>query len=225
MTTAGIEVVEARARFGPIEVLHGVSATFPAGAIVALLGRNGAGKSTLLRVLAGTMPVSTGTVRWDGQDITRLGAFTRAQRGVTLVPDRGNVFDALSVRDNLRVFAGGIDIEGALVAFPELEPLLDQPGGTLSGGERQMVALSRAVLRPGRVVLLDEVSRGLSPGVVARLTETMRGLAAPDRVIVIVEQYLHDVLQLADVVYVLRRGDIAFAGEPAELAATAGELT
>jgi len=197
-----------------------VSARFPAGAIVALLGRNGAGKSTLLRVLAGTMPLESGSVRWDGRDVSGWSAFDRAARGLTLVPDEGNVFGALSVRDNLRVFAGDGSTDAALVAFPELDPLLDQRAATLSGGERQMLALSRAVLRPGRVVLLDEVSRGLSPAVVPRLSEAIRKLADPARVVVIVEQYLHDVLQLADVVYVLRRGEIAFAGEPAELAGT-----
>ena len=218
--TVGVELVGARASFGPIEVLHGVSARFPAGAIVALLGRNGAGKSTLLRVLAGTMPLESGSVRWDGRDVSGWSAFDRAARGLTLVPDEGNVFGALSVRDNLRVFAGDGSTDAALVAFPELDPLLDQRAATLSGGERQMLALSRAVLRPGRVVLLDEVSRGLSPAVVPRLSEAIRKLADPARVVVIVEQYLHDVLQLADVVYVLRRGEIAFAGEPAELAGT-----
>ena len=108
--------------------------------------------------------------------------------------------------------------DGALAAFPELDALLDQPAATLSGGERQMLALSRAVLRPGTVILLDEVSRGLSPTVVSRLADIIADLARPDRVIVMVEQYLHDALRLADTVYVLRRGEVAFAGEPRELA-------
>ncbi len=110
------------------------------------------------------------------------------------MPDERNVFNALTVRENLALFAGSRDPGAALEAFPELRSLLDHRVSTLSGGERQMVALSHAVLRPGRAILLDEVSRGLSPAAVARIGPTLARLSAPGRVVVMVEQYLHDAL-------------------------------
>jgi branched-chain amino acid transport system ATP-binding protein len=214
---AGLQLVNARAGYGSIEVLHGVTLSFPAGSTVALLGRNGAGKSTVLHVLAGILPLASGSLRLDDVDIGRLSPYERATRGMTLIPDDHNVFAALSVRENLEVFADGRSLDAALAAFQELTALLDQRAATLSGGERQMLALSRAVLRQGSVILLDEVSRGLSPVLASRLSDIISGLARSDRVIVVVEQYLHDALRLADTLYVLRRGEVVFAGEPAEL--------
>jgi branched-chain amino acid transport system ATP-binding protein len=219
--TALLELVDVRAGYGPVEVLHGVTLGFPPGSVVALLGRNGAGKSTLLRVLAGTLALRSGVVRWRGRDITRMPAYARAADGLALVPDEHSVFTDLSVRENLELFASGGEVDPALEVFPELGARLDQRAGTLSGGERQMVALSRVMLRPAGAILLDEVSRGLSPGVVVRLSDAIAGLAGSDRVVVIVEQYLQDVLRLADTVYVLRRGEVAFAGEPSELSGSA----
>jgi branched-chain amino acid transport system ATP-binding protein len=213
----GLQLVDARAGYGPIEVLHGVTLSFPAGSTVALLGRNGAGKSTVLRALAGILPLASGSVRWNDDDIVHLSPYERATRGMTLIPDDDNVFAALSVRENLEVFSAGRSLAPSFSAFPELVALLEQRAATLSGGERQMLALSRAVLRPGSVILLDEVSRGLSPAIASRLADIIRDLARPDRVIIIVEQYLHDALRLADTIYILRRGEVAFAGEPTEL--------
>lgn len=218
---AGLQLVDARAGYGPIEALHGVTLSFPAGSTVALLGRNGAGKSTVLRALVGSLPLSSGSVRWNDNDVGHLTPYERTTRGMTLIPDNDNVFATLSVRENLEVFAAGRSLDPAFAAFAELAALLDQRAATLSGGERQMLALSRAVLRPGSVILLDEVSRGLSPAIASRLTDIITDLARPDRVIVIVEQYLHDALRLADTVYILRRGEVVFAGEPTELTASA----
>ena len=218
---AGLQLVDARAGYGPIEVLHGVTMSFPAGSTVALLGRNGAGKSTVLRALAGILPLTSGSVRWDHVDIGRLSPYERAKRGMTLIPDEHNVFATLSVRENLEVFAAGGSLDGAFAAFPELASLLHQRAATLSGGERQMLALSRAVLRHGNVILLDEVSRGLSPAIASRLADIISALARPDRVIILVEQYLHDALRLADTIYILRRGEVVFAGEPTELTTSA----
>jgi branched-chain amino acid transport system ATP-binding protein len=217
---AGLELIDARAGYGPIEVLHGVTLSFPAGTTVALLGRNGAGKSTVLRALAGIVPLASGSVRWDDDDIGRLSPYARAKRGMTLIPDDDNVFATLSVRENLEVFAAGGSLDAAFAAFPELTSLLDHRAATLSGGERQMLALSRALLRDGSIIILDEVSRGLSPAIASRLADIISDLTRSDRVIIVVEQYLHDALRLADTVYVLRRGEVAFAGEPTELTAS-----
>lgn len=215
--TGGLELRGIRSGYGPVETVHGIDLFLPAGSTVALLGRNGAGKSTLLRTIAGLVPVRSGSISWEGRDLTGLTAFQRAAAGITLVPDGRNVFETMTVADNLAVFGERNGIEVVLDVFPELGPLLDRPAATLSGGERQMVALAHVLLRPSPVVLLDEPSRGLSPAAVARITDAIARIAAADRLVVIVEQFLHDALRLADTVYVMRRGEIAFAGEPAEL--------
>ncbi|MFN8051386.1 MAG: ATP-binding cassette domain-containing protein [Acidimicrobiales bacterium] len=214
-----LEVIDARAGYGPVEAVHGVSLRIMPGSVVALLGRNGAGKSTLLRAIAGVVPLTSGSIRFGGRDLTHYTTFQRADAGIALVPDEANMFGGMSVAENLAVFGGGAPIEPALRVFPELERLMERRAGTLSGGERQMVALSRVLVKPSPVVLLDEVSRGLSPAATARMSDAIWGLSGPERVVVIVEQFLHDVLRLADTVYVLRRGEISFAGEPAELSA------
>jgi branched-chain amino acid transport system ATP-binding protein len=215
--TVELELVNARAGYGSVEVLHNVGLALPTGAVVAVVGRNGAGKTTLLRTIAGTLPLTTGTVCWQGRDVTNQTAQQRAMAGLTFVPDENNVFVSLTVRENLALFGDDMPLDLALSTFPELRALLDRRAGTLSGGEQQMLALCRAVLRPGRVVLLDEVSRGLSSTVQPRLYSAIATLVSPQRAIVVVEQYLATALELADFVYVLRRGHVAFAGEPSEL--------
>ncbi|MCF2532994.1 ABC transporter ATP-binding protein [Yinghuangia soli] len=207
-----------RVRYGPVEALHGVDLAFPAGAVTALLGRNGAGRSTVLRTLAGLLSPAAGRVEWDGRDVTGWTASERARDGMALIPDGHGVFAGLPVRDNLLVFAGGNPVDPALDAFPVLRKRLGQQAGTLSGGEQQMLAVSRALLRPSRVLLLDELSQGLAPRVVAQLYDVVGQLAAGgQRTVVLVEQYAGEALRRADVAYVLRRGRVAFAGEPGEL--------
>lgn len=222
MSTPLLELDGVRAGYGPVEALHGVTMSLPFGSTVGVLGRNGAGKSTLLRTVAGLLRVRSGSIRWRGRDITGLSASRRADAGITLVPDRGGVFGSMTVAENLAVFGRSAPFDAALEVFPELEPLLDQRAATLSGGERQMVALSHVLLRPSPVVLLDEPSRGLSPAAVARISAAIAHIAVSERLVVVVEQYLADVLRLADTVYVMRRGEIAFAGEPGELVPDAG---
>lgn len=213
-----IEVRDVRAGYGTLEVLHGVSAWLPAGAVVALLGPNGAGKTTLLRVLAGALPVTAGEVRWNGAPINGLSTYQRARRGLLLVPEGRGVFPGLSVRENLAVFAAaGADLSPALEAFPVLGSRLDQRAGSLSGGEQQMLALSRALVRDPRVLLLDEISLGLAPRVTAELFEAIAALRTPERTIVVVEQYVRAALALADLAYVLNRGSVVFAGDPEEV--------
>ncbi len=219
-------LLEGRAGYGPIEVLHGVTVACPPGVVVALVGRNGAGKSSALRCLAGLLPLRSGSVRWFGEDMTSLAVQQRAKRRVTLVPDSLGTFLDLTVGENLALFAGhGVNAthgsaEAALRLFPELSTRLEQRAATLSGGEQQMLALSRAFLRPGRVLLLDEVSRGLSPAVTARVYDALAGLRSAERSIVVVEQYLDSVLRVADTVYVLTRGRVSFSGAPTDLPRT-----
>jgi branched-chain amino acid transport system ATP-binding protein len=215
----GIDVEHLRAGYGSVEALHDVTLHFPLGSVVALLGRNGAGKSTLLRVIAGTVAASAGRVSWKGNDITRLPAHERAGAGLTVVPDGANVFADMSVAENLAVFGHGASTEPAYAVFPELVGKEGQRAGTLSGGERQMLALSRLLLAPGDALLLDEVSSGLSVGAIGRLYAVIAELATPRRTIVVVEQYQPDVVRRADVIYALARGEVAWAGEPGELRA------
>jgi branched-chain amino acid transport system ATP-binding protein len=207
-----------RAGYGAVEVLHGVDLDVPAGAVTALLGPNGAGKTTLLSVVAGLLPATGGSVTWHGARLTADPPNRRAQAGLVLVPERRGIFTSLTVRDNLEVFAGSDgELAAAFAAFPVLQQRLTQQAGSLSGGEQQMLAMSRALMRRPDLLLLDEISLGLAPRITRQLFDVVRDLAAEGTTVLMVEQYLAHALQLADVVYVLARGEIAFAGEPAEL--------
>jgi branched-chain amino acid transport system ATP-binding protein len=207
-----------RAGYGAVEVLHGIDLDVPSGALTALLGPNGAGKTTLLSVVAGLHPLRDGRLLWSGRDISRLAPDVRSRAGMTLIPERRGIFPELSVRENLETFAGDDgSTDAALAAFPVLGERLTQRAGSLSGGEQQMLAMSRALLKDPRLLLLDEISFGLAPRVTRRLFDVVADLAATGTTVVLVEQYLSDALRLADVVYVLARGEIVFAGEPGEL--------
>jgi branched-chain amino acid transport system ATP-binding protein len=217
--TSRLELRGVRAGYGRLEVLHGVDMVLPFGCMVALVGPNGAGKSTLLRVVAGLGRLRGGEMLLDGVPLAAGPAHHRARDGLTLVPAERNVFPSLTVAETLQLFAAGHPIETALDTFPDLEALLDRRCDTLSGGERQMVALTRALLRPGRILMVDELSTGLSVAARARAYDAVSALRGPDRLIIVVEQYVEEALAVADLVYVLDRGVVRFAGEPAELEA------
>jgi branched-chain amino acid transport system ATP-binding protein len=207
-----------RAGYGAVEVLHGLDADVPSGGLTALLGPNGAGKSTLLSVVAGLLPLQAGTISWRNVDLALMPPDARVRAGMLLVPERRAIFTTMSVHDNLEIFAGrGADLEPALVAFPVLAERMSQLAGSLSGGEQQMLAMSRALLRRPRLLLLDEISLGLAPRVTRQLFDVVRELARTGTTVVLVEQHQSDALRLADLVYVLARGELAFAGEPGEL--------
>jgi branched-chain amino acid transport system ATP-binding protein len=208
-----------RAGYGPVEVLHGVDLDVPAGRVTALVGRNGAGKTTLLRTIAGLLPATGGTIHHRDSDITHRPAYRRARAGVLLVPDDRGVFADLSVEDNLRLFApDGAALATAAEAFPVLGRRRRQLAGTLSGGEQQMLALSRVLVRPAGVVLVDELSRGLAGPVITQLYRVLVDRAAETgTAIVLAEPDAAAVLPLAHIAYVLSRGTVIFAGEPADL--------
>jgi acyl-CoA synthetase (AMP-forming)/AMP-acid ligase II/ABC-type branched-subunit amino acid transport system ATPase component len=205
------------AGYGNAVVLREVDLTVPPGAVVALLGPNGAGKTTLLNVASGLITPTEGTVHLDGQDVVGLAPHQRAARGLCHVPEGRGVFPTLTVRDNLELYAAGGDLDRALDAFPRLGDRLGQVAGTLSGGEQQMLALARTYVQSPRIVLLDEVSMGLAPRLVDEIFGFIERLAAEGVAMLLVEQYVSRALELADYVYVLRRGRIGFAGEPVEL--------
>ncbi|MDN3293467.1 ATP-binding cassette domain-containing protein [Streptomyces ficellus] len=208
-----MELRSARVRYGPLEALHGIDLPVPAATLTVLLGRNGSGRTTVLRALAGTVPLSAGRVLWRGADVTRLHAHQRARRGLCFVPDRRALYATLTVAENLELAAQGPDVATALDVYPELRPLLPRRAGTLSGGEQRMLALSRAVLAPARVVLVDEPALGMSPAVAAR---TYRHLGALDAAVVVAEQRPPAGLPPGTLVHELRRGSLRFSGELAE---------
>ena len=216
--TVALALRDVRVGYGAVEVLHGVDLDVAEGSLTALLGPNGAGKTTLLSAVAGLLPVRTGQILWSGQDVATTPPDERARQGMLLVPERRGIFGSLSVRDNLEIFAGhNRDLSPAFEAFPILGQRLTQEAGSLSGGEQQMLAMSRALLGTPRLLLLDEISLGLAPRVTRLLFDVVADLAKSGTTVVLVEQYLSDALRLADVVYVLSRGEVAFAGEPSEL--------
>ena len=202
-------------------VLRDVDLTVPDHSVVALIGPNGAGKTTLLRVASGLLSPSAGRVVLDGTDVTGWASDRLARAGICHVPEGRGVFAGLTVEENLRLqlppWAGPGERERALDAFPRLQERLAQRAGSLSGGEQQMLALAHAYVGDPAVVLLDEVSMGLAPRIVDEIFEHLRALAASGTSLLLVEQYVNRALDLADYVYVLRRGSVVFAGEPHEL--------
>jgi branched-chain amino acid transport system ATP-binding protein len=187
--------------------------------VVALIGPNGAGKTTLLRVASGLLPMTSGRMVLDGQEVTGWSSDALARAGVCHVPEGRGIFRGLTVRENLRLQAppGDPSVKAAVEAFPRLAQRMNQRAGSMSGGEQQMLALAHAYLGTPRVVLLDEVSMGLAPNIVNEIFDHLRVLASRGTSLLLVEQYVHRAMELADYVYVLRRGVVEFAGEPWEL--------
>jgi branched-chain amino acid transport system ATP-binding protein len=209
-----------RAGYGPVEVLHGIDLDIAAGVVTGIVGPNGAGKTTLLSVLAGTIPLRSGKLLWDGKPFGRLRPEQRARLGLVAVPESQGVFGHLSVRENLDVFAGRRPLDPAYETFPVLRERGAQAAGTLSGGEQRMLALSRALVADARCVIVDEPSLGLAPALTDELYEVVGRIAATGVTVVLADQYEDRVEALASVVYRLERGEVSFAGEPAELRET-----
>ena len=208
-------------RYGRSPALHGVDLAVAAGSLVGVLGPNGAGKSTMLRTIAGLVRPSAGSITFDGRRIDGERPVEIARRGVSLIPEGRGILPSLTVAENLRVCVNAATLDDVFERFPVLAERLPQPAGTLSGGEQQMLALARA-LDPGvRLLLVDEPSLGLAPRLVGMVEDTLRDLhATRNASIVWVEQYASRVLGLADVVYILGRGRVVWAGQPGELRAS-----
>ena len=207
--------------YGDSHVLHGVSLRVGAGEAVALLGRNGAGKTTAIRSIVGFTPPRAGRVLLDGRPIQGWPAHRIARSGLALVPQGRRIFSPLSVRENLLLGARppGFTLERVFALFPRLREREQQPGGTLSGGEQQMLAIGRALLTNGRLILLDEPSEGLSPLIVREIGRILLALKAERLSLLLVEQNYHLALRVADRVYVMNKGQIVYEGTPAALEA------
>jgi len=216
-----LEVERIQTYYGESHVLHGVSVRVALGEAVALLGRNGAGKTTLIRSVAGMTPPRDGRVVFDGQAVERWPAYRIARRGLALVPQGRRIFAPLSVRENLLLGArpGEWRLDKVYDLFPRLREREEQSGGTLSGGEQQMLAIARALMTNGRMLVLDEPSEGLAPLVVREIGRVVQGLKGERLSILLVEQNYHLALRVADRVYVMNKGQIVWEGTPASLEA------
>lgn len=222
-----LELDGIRAGYGRSVVLHGVSLTVPAGGVAAVLGHNGAGKSTLLRTASGLLAPRSGTVRFEGEDITRLAPHERVARGIAYVPQGQQCFPHLTTGENLQLVADGRPGGRAAMAevldlFPGLRSLLGRRAGVLSGGQRQQVAISRALITNPRLLLLDEPTEGLQPSVVAEIERTILALVGRgDLGVLLVEQHVGFALRAAQQYHVLQSGRVLSTGEGGAAAALA----
>jgi branched-chain amino acid transport system ATP-binding protein len=216
-----LELDHVSSGYGRSPVLHDVSLGVGAGEIVALIGANGAGKSTLLNTVMGLVAASSGTIRFDGVTITRMPTPAIVRAGIAQVPERRQLFGAMSVEENLLMGAYACGdasaLEEQLVRFPMLRERRRQLARTLSGGEQQMVALARAAMSRPRLLLLDEPSLGLAPMIVARIMQQIAAVREAGGTVLIVEQNAHAALGIADRGYVLENGRIALEGPAGEL--------
>jgi branched-chain amino acid transport system ATP-binding protein len=221
LTMAGVHTF-----YGAIEALKGIDLTVAAGEIVTLIGANGAGKSTLLMTLCGAPPARYGRIRFDGEDITRLSTCQIVRRGIAQSPEGRRIFPRMTVLENLQL--GAItaqasyreELDRVFFLFPRLKERSSQRGGTLSGGEQQMLAIGRALMSRPRLLLLDEPSLGLAPLVVKQIFEVVRDINRDHGMTVfMVEQNAHRALRLAHRAYVLVNGVITLSGTGDELLA------
>ncbi len=209
------------AGYGRSQVLFDITLGIPWRGGVAVLGRNGAGKTTLMKTIVGELPAWKGEVAFDGRDISRRRTEERVRAGIGYVPQEHSVFARLSVRDNLAVGSlsnkdAGAAVDRVLAIFPKLGQRLDQPAGTLSGGERKMLAIGRAMLGDPKLLLLDEPTEGVWVGVIEEITERLIELAK-EIAVIIVEQHLDLALRVAGYAYVLDRGRVALEGAAADV--------
>jgi branched-chain amino acid transport system ATP-binding protein len=210
-------------RYGRFVALKNVSLVVPEGSVVALLGPNGVGKTTLLRTVSGMIRPAEGQIVFRDIDISRSLDYEIARLGLAHIPEGRGIFPALTVKENLMMAAyAGTRANGQLSRvnqlFPVLETRKDQIAGTLSGGEQQMLSLARAIITQPKLLMVDELSLGLAPRLVAELFDTLEKIKSEGTTILLVEQYVRYALRLADIVVILHKGRIAFIGEPGELA-------
>ena len=215
-----LEIRGLRVAYGGIVAVKGIDLDVGAGELVCLIGANGAGKTTTLKAIAALVPGAGGTIRFEGRNTAGLASYQLARRGLALVPEGRAIFGRLTVRENLDIGAYqrndkeiARDLEHVFGLMPRLAERRDQTGGTLSGGEQQMLAIGRALMSRPRLLLLDEPSMGLAPLMVQKVFEIVRAVAAQGVTILLVEQNARLALELAARAYVMETGSITLSGE------------
>jgi branched-chain amino acid transport system ATP-binding protein len=222
-----LEVRDLQAAYGRVTALWDVSFEVAEGQVVALLGSNGSGKTTTLRTISGLLPALSGSVGFDGRDITRARSDQIVELGIIHVPEARQLWPRMSVRENLELGAysprakarRADSLQRVLELFPRLRERRNQAAGTLSGGERQMCALARGLMGLPRLLMLDEPSLGLAPRLVADMFDTLRVLRERGLTVLLVEQNVHQALELADTAYVLETGRTVLSGPSQQLLA------
>ncbi|MGN6324743.1 ABC transporter ATP-binding protein [Pseudolysinimonas sp.] len=222
-----LELEGLKVRYGRIEAIHDMSITVEKGEVVSLIGANGAGKTTTMRTISGLLTPSAGTIRFDGEDITKLAAHKRVSLGISQAPEGRGVFPGMTVAENLdmgtfgRKDRSGIaaDLERVFTLFPRLKERRTQVGGTMSGGEQQMLAIGRSLMSSPRLLLLDEPSMGLAPQFIRQIFTIIAEIAKQGTTILLVEQNANQALARSDRAYVLETGTITKTGPGRELMA------
>ena len=219
-----LEVEDLRAAYGRIPILNGIGFAVGEGEFIGILGHNGMGKTTLLRALMGFLPATAGRVRLAGRDVTALPPHARARLGMGYVPQGREIFPALSVLDNLRMgCAKAAEAESAIIGailadFPRLKPLLERPGGALSGGEQQLLAIARCLCGKPRLLLLDEPTEGIQPSIIDEIVETLRRLRQKSGLTtILVEQNLDFIAALSERILIIQKGRITQEVQPSDL--------
>jgi branched-chain amino acid transport system ATP-binding protein len=227
-----LEITDMAVAYGRIEAVHGVSITVEEGELVTLIGANGAGKTTTMRAVSGIRPLTRGSIRFDGRDITRLKAHLRVREGIVQAPEGRGVFPGMTVLENLemgcysRTFATRAEhddtLERVFALFPRLAERRSQVGGTMSGGEQQMLAIGRALMARPRMLLLDEPSMGLAPMVIQQIFRTIGEINAQGTTVLLVEQNAQQARSRSHRAYVLETGRVVRSGKGPELLADPG---
>jgi branched-chain amino acid transport system ATP-binding protein len=218
-----LELDDIHVYYGKIAALRGVSLTVDEGEIVSLIGANGAGKTTTLKTVSGLRAVARGKVTFDGADITSLAGHRRARLGLCQAPEGRGIFPGMTVLENLHMGAYAHrrarteDLDRVMALFPRLEERAKQPGGTLSGGEQQMLAIGRALMARPRLLLLDEPSMGLAPKLIQLIFTILREINEQGTTILLVEQNAAQALALAHRAYVLETGEVTMSGQASSL--------
>jgi branched-chain amino acid transport system ATP-binding protein len=212
-----LEIKDLRVHYGKIEAIKGVSVVVNQGEIVTLIGANGAGKTTILKTISGLRPVSSGSVTFDGEDLSKVPSHKRVDLGISQVPEGRGIFPGMTVLENLemgkfnrkdRKHEMDEDLERVYTLFPRLKERVGQAGGTLSGGEQQMLAMGRALMARPKVLLLDEPSMGLAPQMIANIFRIITEINKQGVTILLVEQNAQQALQRAHRAYILETGNV-----------------
>jgi branched-chain amino acid transport system ATP-binding protein len=222
-----LEIKNMSVHYGRIQAIQDLTISVEEGEVVTLIGANGAGKTSTMRALAGLLSLSHGSITFDGEDITKLKGHRRVERGISLAPEGRGIFPSMTVMENLDMGAYGRkdragiqeDHERVFDLFPRLKERLSQKGGTMSGGEQQMLAIGRALMSRPRILLLDEPSMGLAPQFIRQVFAIIRQVNEQGTTVLLVEQNANQALALADRAYVLETGQITHAGTGREILA------